>query len=129
MRYFQPKGGFPDKHTIGIDENGMSHAINVDGSARPVQTIEDHTKRAQPVWTQQELENFVKDGTWEEVKGPGDAKQGQPPLQQQGQTAPQPVRTQQPPAEPNAAESQAQPGNAPPPVRPTPPLPKTPPQQ
>jgi hypothetical protein len=129
MRYFQPKGGFPEKHVIGIDENGMSHVVSADGKSQPTQTVDDLTKRATPVWTQQELENFVKDGTWEEVQGPGDAQQGQQPPQQQGQHAPQPVRTQQPSAGPNAPDSQPQQGNAPPPVRPTPPLPKTPPQQ
>jgi hypothetical protein len=91
MRYFQPKGGFPEKHVIGIDENGMSHAFNADGSDRPVHTIEDHTRRALPVWTLEELENLVRDGSWEEV-------QGMP--QQQSQAAPSPA-SPQPAAQPD----------------------------
>jgi hypothetical protein len=71
MRLFQPVGGFPDKHTIGIDDAGHSHTVNADGSTAPVESLESKTHTAIPVWTLSELENLVKGGTWQEVEKSG----------------------------------------------------------
>jgi hypothetical protein len=99
MRLFQPVGGFPDKHLIGIDDNGHSHTVNADGTAAPVETIESPTNRALPVWKLSELENLVKGGTWQEVQGQQNANQGDSGAPANA-PAPKPAPSPDRPAEP-----------------------------
>jgi hypothetical protein len=117
MRLFQPVGGFPDKHLIGIDDNGHSHNVNADGSAAPVEIVESPTNRALPVWTLSEVETLVRSGTWEEVQGnqnasesdsgaPANAPATQPAATPDRPAEPQP-RGQKPPQGDKPADDQA----------------------
>lgn len=96
MRLFQPVGGFPDKHTIGIDDAGHSHTVNADGSTAPVESLESKTHTAIPVWTLSEMENMVKGGKWEEVQPASQGDSGAPA----SPPAPKPTASSDRPAEP-----------------------------
>jgi hypothetical protein len=125
MRLFQPVGGFPDKHLIGIDDAGHSHNVNADGSAAPVEIVESPTNRALPVWTLGELENLVKGGSWQEVQG-DNAKQPetlQPDARQNdsgADAAPAPPQPAEQPDRPTEPQPQGTTADGEPLVRPFP---------